>query len=196
MLQGHGIQADELYPRLIGSLSHLKLPSTGDSRTVISAGQVRPLPVFFLLRCWVKNSSHLYLLFLSNSPQHCSLFQTVNGHVYYFGKHRSVGEATMRPTLIDALSNNSHVVTLAKAGGSTVFCSTSNALTVAWGQGLYGELGFGTKKSSSKPDFVQNLRGCRIVDLGCGYGHTVFVVQNDDKEDKEAVAKLPVADDN
>ena len=32
------------------------------------------------------------------------------GHVYYWGKHRSVGEATMRPQLVDVLANNQHIV--------------------------------------------------------------------------------------
>ena len=34
---GHGIQADEYFPRLVGSL--IRLPTAGDSRTVIAAGQ-------------------------------------------------------------------------------------------------------------------------------------------------------------
>jgi len=36
---GHGIQADEYFPRLVGSLAHLRLPSQGPSRMAISAGQ-------------------------------------------------------------------------------------------------------------------------------------------------------------
>jgi alpha-tubulin suppressor-like RCC1 family protein len=124
--------------------------------------------------------------------QHCSLLQTVNGHVYYWGKHRSVGEATMRPTLVDALANNQHVVTHAAAGGQTVVCCTANAQVVAWGQGPYGELGYADgKKSSARPTFVDGLNGCRVASLACGYGHTLFVVRNDDREDKDAVAKLP-----
>jgi len=106
-----------------------------------------------------------------------------------------MGEATMRPTLVDALANNQHVVTLAVAGGQTVVCCTANAQTVCWGQGPHGELGLGTKlKSSAKPTFVEGLNGCRIAALACGYGHTLFVVRDDDKEDKAAVKKLPVLD--
>jgi len=121
--------------------------------------------------------------------------QTVNGHVYYWGKHRMVGEATMRPSLVDVLANNQHVVTHAAAGGQTVVCCTANAQTVAWGQGPHGELGLGTaKKSSAKPAFVDGLNGCRVAALACGYGHSVFVVRDEDKEDKAAVKKLPVLD--
>ena len=106
-----------------------------------------------------------------------------------------MGEATMRPSLVDVLANNQHVVTQAAAGGQTVVCCTANAQTVAWGQGPHGELGLGTdRKSSAKPTFVEGLNGCRVSALACGYGHTLFVVRNDDKEDKAAVKKLPVLD--
>ena len=136
--------------------------------------------------CWL-----MYMSFLCFP----GLLQTANGHLYYWGKHRSVGEATMRPTLVDVLSNNQHVVTQAAAGGQTVVCSTANAQTVAWGQGPHGELGLSAgKKSSAKPTFVDGLNGCRIMSLACGYGHTLFVVRDDDQEDHEAVAKLPVLD--
>ena len=123
------------------------------------------------------------------------LLQTANGHLFYWGKHRSVGEATMRPTLVDVLANNQHVVTQAAAGGQTVVCSTANAQTVAWGQGPHGELGLSDgKKSSAKPTFVDGLNGCRVISLACGYGHTLFVVRDDDQEDHDAVSKLPVLD--
>lgn len=126
---------------------------------------------------------------------HCSLLKTSNGHVYYWGKHRSVGEAVMRPQLVEALANNRHVVIHADGGGQTVICCTDNAITVAWGQGPHGELGLGTSKSSAKPQFVESLRGCRIQHLACGYGHTLFVAKDEDAEDKTAISKLPELDE-
>jgi alpha-tubulin suppressor-like RCC1 family protein len=122
---------------------------------------------------------------------HCGLLLTQAGHVYYWGKHRSVGEAVMRPQIVDALANNQHHVTHCAAGGATVICCTVLAQTVAWGQGPHGELGFGTsKKSSSKPDFVDALHGCRVLDLAAGYGHTVYVIGSQDAEDRKALEKL------
>ena len=151
---GHGIQADEYYPRNVGALSNLRYTTT---TTSVSEIQIA-------------------------AGQHCSLLQTSNGHVYYWGKHRSVGEATMRPALVDALANNGHVVSQIGAGGQTVVCCTQHAQTVAWGQGTYGELGFGQdKKSSSKPSFVPGLEGCTVTSLACGYGTTLFVVRDDPK---------------
>lgn len=143
---GHGVQADEYFPRSIGALQK----SIG--ATSVVAGQS------------------------------CSMLMTEQGHVYYWGKHRSVGEATMRPTLVDVLANNKHVVTLAASGGQTVVCSTSTAQTVAWGQGSYGELGLEGKKSSSKPTFVPSLDGVQVLDLACGLGHTLYVVEDGAKD--------------
>lgn len=159
---GHGIQADEYFPREISCLQTTVWLPPG------------PLSV----TCGAQ----------------CCLLQTSNGHVYYWGKHRSVGEATMKPMLVDALANNRHVVSHCAAGGQTVVCCTENAQSVAWGQGPHGELGFGAKKSSAKPDFVEALTGCRIQDVACGYGHTCYVVKDDDAEDKAAVKKLAVLD--
>lgn len=123
----------------------------------------------------------------------CSMVLTKNGHVYYWGKHRSVGEATMRPTLLEALANNGHVVTHCDGGAQTVVCCTQNAVTVTWGQGPHGELGYGPqKKSSSKPAFVSALDKCRVVDMSCGQGITCFVLKQEDEQDVAATNKLRV----
>jgi len=132
---------------------------------------------------------------LATCGSNCSMVLTKQGHVYYWGKHRSVGEATMRPTLLAELAHNGHVVEHVGAGSQTVVCSTANAVTVAWGQGPHGELGLpGGKKSSSKPQFIPNLDKCRILDLACGYGTTYYVVLKEDAEDEAAIKALPVVD--
>jgi hypothetical protein len=41
---------------------------------------------------------------------------------------------------------------------------------------------------------VATLDGCRVADLACGYGHTLFIVRNEDAEDIAAVKKLPELD--
>lgn len=118
----------------------------------------------------------------------CSLLQTSAGHVYYWGKHRSVGEAQMRPQLVDVLANNQHVVTHTAAGSQTVVCSTLHAQTVAWGQGPHGELGLRSgAKSSAKPAFVDDLTGCHILSMAASYGSLIYVVS---QEDEKAVADL------
>jgi alpha-tubulin suppressor-like RCC1 family protein len=164
---GHGIQADEYYPRHVGAFNHLRYRTT-----VTSVSEIRIA-----------------------AGQHCSILQTSNGHVYYWGKHRTVGEATMRPTLVDALANNGHIVSHIGAGGQTVVCCTQHGQTVGWGQGMYGELGFGSeKKSSSKPSFVPGLDGCHITSLACGYGTTLFVVRDSCTKDQTLIEALPKLD--
>lgn len=144
-------------------------------------------------------------LFASNSPVRaaagttCSMVLTTRGHVYYWGKQRSVGsEATMRPTIIDALANNAHVVTALSAGSGTLFCSTTTGSTVSWGQGPHGELGYGEKggKSSAKPLFVEKLDKCIVTDVSCGYGHTLFLIRDEDSEDRKALGKLKKLEEN
>uniref|UniRef100_A0A7S4HXX2 Uncharacterized protein n=1 Tax=Odontella aurita TaxID=265563 RepID=A0A7S4HXX2_9STRA len=149
---GHGVQADQYTPRLVATL---RGP-----------------------------------LFAANSPvraaagTQCSMALTANGHVYYWGKHRSVGEATMRPSLVDVLVNNGHVVTGLAGGAQTVFCSTKNGVTVGWGNGPHGELGYGHTgpKSSAKPKFVEKLDSCIVSDVACGYGHTLFLIRDEDED--------------
>mmetsp|Transcript_37775 Transcript_37775/g.55361 ORF Transcript_37775/g.55361 Transcript_37775/m.55361 type:complete len:598 (+) Transcript_37775:3-1796(+) len=157
---GHNVQADEYTPRLISALRGPLFASNTPVRAAAGA--------------------------------QCSMILTKNGHVYYWGKHRQGTEATMRPTLIDALANNMHVVTAFSAGSQTVFCSTKNAVTVSWGQGTHGELGYGLgkAKSSAKPQFVEKLDKCLVSDVACGYGHTLFLIRDEDEEDKNALKKM------
>jgi alpha-tubulin suppressor-like RCC1 family protein len=123
---GHGVQADEFFPRYVGTLQNLP---AGEGKMSLGAG-----------------------------------------------------------------AHNQHVVSHCAAGGQTVICSTANAVTVAWGQGPHGELGLDAAKSSAKPTFVATLDGCRVADLACGYGHTLFVVRKEDAEDIAAVDKIPEVD--
>lgn len=162
---GHGMQADEHSPRLVGAFRGPVFASNPPVRAVAGGS--------------------------------CTLVLTRNGHVYYVGKHKSTGEATMRPALVDALANNGHVATCVGAGSQTVFCSTKGGVTVSWGNGSHGELGYGRdeKKSSAKPEFVGGLDSCIVTDVACGMGHTLFIVRNDDEEDAKALKKVGRVDE-
>jgi hypothetical protein len=164
---GHGVQEDQFTPKMVNSFGSPIFKNNGPVRAAAGA--------------------------------QCSIVLTKNGHVYYCGKHRSVGEATMRPALVEVLANNSHVVTALGGGAQTVFCSTQNGVTVSWGNGQTGELGYGANnpKSSSKPKFVEKLDKVLVTDTACGYGHTLFIIRDDDAEDKEmleGMAKIEADD--
>mmetsp|Transcript_11992 Transcript_11992/g.34549 ORF Transcript_11992/g.34549 Transcript_11992/m.34549 type:complete len:558 (+) Transcript_11992:55-1728(+) len=123
----------------------------------------------------------------------CSLVMTQNGHVYFFGVTKTNADAVMKPQLVDALANNQHVVTHIGAGAGNVACCTNGGNTVVWGNGPYGELGLGSKKSSAKPSFVDSLSGVKILDLACGLGSFLYVVEEDKdlpKVNLSAVEKL------
>ncbi|GMH60322.1 hypothetical protein TrST_g5640 [Triparma strigata] len=142
-------------------------------------------------------------MFTSNQPVHCSagstctMIRTSQGHVYYWGKHRTVGEAQMYPLILDFLANNGHEAKAYDAGNSHVVISTTEAVTVSYGQGPYGELGFGPEgaKSSSQPSFIDTLDKVKIAEIACGYGHTLLLaesaseVEGMDEFDGERVVK-------
>lgn len=142
-------------------------------------------------------------IFANNHPvsavagSNCSVVLTKHGHAYYMGKHKTAGEATMRPTIVDALANNGHVIEAIGAGSQTVFCATKSGVTVSWGNGSHGELGFGAgeKKSSSKPEFVSGLDSCLVTSVACGMGHTLFIIRNEDAEDAKALKKVPTLEE-
>jgi alpha-tubulin suppressor-like RCC1 family protein len=126
----------------------------------------------------------------------CSMVLTSSGQIYYWGKHKMVAEAVMRPQVLSELANNQYVADLVAAGHQTVVIATKKDVIVAWGNGPYGELGYGNKKSSSKPDFVASLSRCRIQDLACGFGATYYIVKNNEKSDQDAIKDLPVVSDD
>ncbi len=163
---GHNVQADEYYPRLVGTIQGPLFQKNAPIRAAAGAN--------------------------------CSMVLTENGHVYYSGKHRSVGEAAMRPVLIDVLANNNHIVKAVSGGFQSVFCATANGVTVSWGMGQTGELGFGANnpKSSSKPKFVEKLDKCLVTDVACGYGHTLFLIRDEDDEDASALKKVARMESN
>ncbi|KAL1918150.1 uncharacterized protein VTP21DRAFT_3416 [Calcarisporiella thermophila] len=61
--------------------------------------------------------------------------------------------------------------------------SDSEVCTIAWGQAAqYGELGYGEDqpRSCTVPTKVAPLDDVRVLDVSCGYGHTLFLVKPDD----------------
>lgn len=120
----------------------------------------------------------------------CSLALTAQGHVYYWGNHRSNADAVMKPQLVDALANNQHIVTHIAAGPGNVACTTDLGNTVVWGNGPYGELGLEGKKSSAKPAFVDSISGLVVSSMAVGQGTVLYVIKDDKnlpKADLEAI---------
>ena len=98
----------------------------------------------------------------------------------------------MYATIIDVLANNNHVVSDCSGGNATVVCTTEHGATVSYGTGAYGELGYGNDgpRSSSKPKFIDVLDNVIVNRVVAGYAHTLFILQNKDKEDEKHVSNL------
>ena len=123
----------------------------------------------------------------------CSLALNVQGHVYYWGNHRSNADAVMKPQLVDALANNQHNVTHMGAGPGNVACTTDLGNTVVWGAGPYGELGLDGKKSSAKPAFVDSISGLVVSDMAVGQGTILYVIKDDKKLPKADLEAIEAA---
>ncbi len=99
----------------------------------------------------------------------------------------------MSPMLLDELSGLK-VELLTTGATSTMLASTAGEV-VAWGASpCYGELGFGDKgpKSSTKPDYVADLRGAAVLGLAMGVAHTLVLVDTGAAASKAVFDKLPL----
>lgn len=56
---------------------------------------------------------------------------------------------------------------------------TLNSLTqvYAWGSGHNGRLGLGLQQDMSVPEMVSELDGADILDIACGYDHTLVLIR-------------------
>ena len=57
---------------------------------------------------------------------------------------------------------------------------------------LFKGYGENKAKSSTVPQEVKTLDGVYVHNVACGYGHALFMAQNDSEEDKNNLNKLPV----
>lgn len=113
------------------------------------------------------------------------------GALFFWGQNKRTGDATMYPKPVSDL-----------AGWQIrdVGCSNCSIVVVAdesvisWGPSpTYGELGYGEnrQKSSTTPMEVRPLEGVHIHAVSCGYGHTLFIAQDDTEEDRAKLNKFP-----
>lgn len=108
----------------------------------------------------------------------CSAAQ---GQLYAWGKLKVTGDNTMYPQPVLDLQGWTlrHL-----ACGNTTFAAVGETSTITWGNGAYGELGYGPKgqKSSANPKLVDDLEGKLVHQVACGTGHTLFLIDAKDVE--------------
>ena len=118
-------------------------------------------------------------------------FSACMGQLYAFGKLKVSGDNTMYPMPQMDLQG---WVLRDFASGAVTFATCQDEMTVTWGAGGYGELGYGPegKKSSACPDVVPSLQGKRTIMVACGLGQTLFLVKSEDvKEGVPVFEPLP-----
>ncbi|KAI8086120.1 regulator of chromosome condensation 1/beta-lactamase-inhibitor protein II [Halteromyces radiatus] len=158
---GHGEQKDLLVPKVIPNLSK----SHRESRaTQIACGST------------------------------CSLALDGNTQMLLWGKWKTTGDGSsgqpwMNPRYLYDL-NGWNLRCIAAGDRSLFALAEDEKSTIAWGQVLNGELGFGEdspNKSATTPQKVEPLEGIKSLQVSCGLGHTLLIVQ----PDSELVPELP-----
>ncbi|XP_060578090.1 protein RCC2-like [Ruditapes philippinarum] len=114
------------------------------------------------------------------------------GALYLWGMTKLTGEANMYPKLVQDLSGW-RVRSIGCCYKSIVIAADNSV--VSWGASpTYGELGYGENKakSSTVPQEVKTIDGVYVHNVAGGYGHALFIAQNDSEEDMKSLNKLPV----
>eukprot|EP00658_Telonema_sp_P-2_P044384 TRINITY_DN3224_c0_g1_i2.p1 TRINITY_DN3224_c0_g1~~TRINITY_DN3224_c0_g1_i2.p1 ORF type:complete len:581 (+),score=155.13 TRINITY_DN3224_c0_g1_i2:128-1870(+) len=83
------------------------------------------------------------------------------------------------------LSSSSAASDVYKRQVKSLSCSRYHCMAVdheggvyAWGRGEYGQLGLGQRDSERVPTKVRGLEGQRALATGCGWGHTIALIED------------------
>ena len=107
---------------------------------------------------------------------------SLDGLVYSFGDNYNgqLGLGSEEnfnfPQQIESLKD----VEFIECGGNFVFCKTQDHGVYCWGQNNYGSLGMGTRDDQKSPVQCSSLSNETIIDIKCGYNHTLVLNSNQD----------------
>merc|ERR1712000_141789 len=85
-------------------------------------------------------------------------------------------ESYNSPQLISSLKD----VEFIESGDEHVFCKILNNEIYCWGSNYYGQLGLGNNDNQNTPILCSSLLKEDIVDIKCGYFHTLVLTSNGD----------------
>lgn len=144
---GHGVDADVLHPKLIDALSNTNIE-------FVACGEYHTCAVTFSgdLYTWGDGTYNYGLLGHGNEVSHW-VPKRVNGPLE--GIH----------------------VSYISCGPWHTAVVTSSGQLFTFGDGTFGVLGHGDRKSISQPREVESLKGLRTVRAACGVWHTAAVVE-------------------
>lgn len=118
-----------------------------------------------------------------------SMALDLNGLLYFWGQNKSSGEATMYPKNVQDLCGW-RISSVACANRSIFIVAEDTC--ISWGPSpTYGELGYGEgkSKSSTTPIEVKSLDGAHIINIACGYGHTLLIARDRNPDEVAHIEK-------
>lgn len=116
-----------------------------------------------------------------------SMALDVNGLLSFWGQNKSSGEATMYPKNVQDLCG--WRITAVSCANRSIFVIADDTC-ISWGPSpTYGELGYGEgkSKSSTVPQEVKTLEGFHIMNVACGFGHTLLMARDESPEEQAAL---------
>ncbi|CAB4278777.1 unnamed protein product [Prunus armeniaca] len=144
---GHGVDVDVLHPKLIDALSNMNID-------LVACGEYHT--------CAVTLSGDLY---------------TWGDGTYNFGLLGHGNEVShWVPKKVNGPLEGIHVSSISCGPWHTAVVTSAGQL-FTFGDGTFGVLGHGDRKSVSIPREVENLKGLRTVRAACGVWHTAAVVE-------------------
>ncbi|KAI4386225.1 hypothetical protein MLD38_004175 [Melastoma candidum] len=144
---GHGVDADVFHPKLIDALSSTNVE-------LVACGQYHT--------CAVSLSGDLY---------------TWGDGAYNFGLLGHGGDVShWVPKRVNGPLEGVHVSSMSCGPWHTAIVTSAGQL-FTFGDGTFGVLGHGDRKSTSIPREVESLKGLRTVRASCGVWHTAAVVE-------------------
>jgi hypothetical protein len=112
---------------------------------------------------------------------------------YMWGITKKSGEANMYPMPVEDVMRLK-VRSIASGNTSTILASEDDTL-VSWGASpTFGELGYGDgaeRKSSTKPEYVSELKGAQVLQVAMGYSHSVIIADTSHAATNKVLEGVP-----
>jgi len=121
----------------------------------------------------------------------CTYAISATRALFFWGRTKSTGEATMYPKGVADLHGWS--VRSISCGHSSTVVAADRAV-ISWGPSpAYGELGYGEAgpKSSTQPKLVDDLDGTRVEQVASGYAFSVLLMSAQDEKSTALLERLP-----
>ncbi|XP_026277054.2 E3 ubiquitin-protein ligase HERC2 [Frankliniella occidentalis] len=84
-------------------------------------------------------------------------------------------DSATTPTLLESIQHIFIKKVAVNSGGKHCLALSAEGEVLSWGEGDDGKLGHGNTCSLDRPQIIQALQGCEIVDIACGGAHSAAI---------------------